>query len=63
MADVIYRNGTLAVELDECDTVVTRDRGRYISRSTDANPEFEADVLSWLLPHVLIDKDEKKDWG
>ena len=58
MADVIYRNGTLAVELDECDTVVTRDRGRYVSRSTDANPEFEADMLTWLLP--FVQEDEKK---
>lgn len=63
MSEVIYRSGDLVVELDECETVVTRSRGRYVSRQTEANPEFEADVLSWLLPHVLIDKDEKKDWG
>ena len=49
MDNVIYRNGTLAVEIEDSNPVaITRDRGRYVGvpllAEPSPNPEFVDEV-------------------
>ena len=47
MQEVIYRNGTLAIEIEDANPVaITRDRGRYVSAPVPSrNYEAEKRIL------------------
>lgn len=60
MTEVIYRNGTLAVEIEDTNPVaITRDRGCYVSNwrvgslpESTRNPAFEAEMLPILAAYA-----------